>query len=716
MTGKSVARYARVALDIPGGEGFDYSFDEALRAVLEPGAWVLVPWGRGRRIGLIAELVHDTPVALERIRPLIGPVEGAPRLPASWLTLVRFAASYYHRSFGEVALPAVPKLLRAVPGARARGSPFERARQRGPSAVSAPDGGSAAAEPDRAPELTDPQHAALQALQHADGFRVFLLHGVTGSGKTEVYLNWIARLLLRAPDAQALLLVPEIALTPQLLSQVAARFPSHPVAVLHSELPDGERASHWLAAAEGRARLVIGTRLAVFTPLPGLAGVVVDEEHDPSYKQQEGVRYSARDLAVALAAQCRVPVVLGSATPSLETWRACEQGRYTRLSLPGRVTGGALPRLQRVDPRGRRLQHSLVPEAVAAIGACLARGEQALVFINRRGYAPVLSCAACGWLSRCDACSSYRVLHRMAAPGVPDAAGGDPRALAGASERGAAERRSGPPRYLLVCHHCSAEQVVPRTCPDCGNVDLTPLGRGTQRLEEGLRELFPAARVGRVDRDVARRRGAAREVIDAAHAGTLDLLVGTQMLAKGHDFRRLSLVVVVDPDSGLYSSDFRAPERLFSVLMQVSGRAGRAGGDSTVIVQTRFPAHPLFDALGRQDFAGFAAAQLAEREVAELPPFVHQALVRAEARELEQALAFLRQAREAAVAIDAPGVRIFDPVQMPLVRLAGRERAQLLVESDARPALHRFLDTWLAALARLRTPARWQLDVDPQEI
>jgi len=696
VASQAAARYARVALDIPGADGFDYGFDEALRPMLTPGAWVLVPWGRGRRIGLVAELVDDTPVPADRIRPLIGTVPSAPQLPASWLNLVRFAAGYYHRGFGEVALPAIPKLFRAVPPVRARGSAFERARQRGPVALSGLAEPPGAPSPDRAaPALTEAQCTALDALQQADGFRVFLLHGVTGSGKTEVYLQWIARLLERGPDAQALLLVPEIALTPQLLAQVAARFPSQPVAVLHSDLPDGERAAQWLAAAEGRVRLVIGTRLAVFTPLPGLAGIVVDEEHDPSYKQQEGVRYSARDLAVTLAAQCRVPVVLGSATPSLETWRAGTLGRYTRLTLPGRVAGGAPPRLLCVDPRGRRLQHSLVPEAVAAIGACLARGEQALVFVNRRGYAPVLCCDACGWLSRCDACSSYRVLHRVGAEGAADA---------------------GPSRYRLVCHHCSAEQRVPRSCPDCGNVDLTPLGRGTQRLEEGLRALFPAARVGRVDRDVARRRGAAREVIDAAHAGALDLLVGTQMLAKGHDFRRLTLVVVVDPDSGLYSSDFRAPERLFSVLMQVAGRAGRAGGDSTVIVQTRFPAHPLFDALGRQDFAGFAAGQLEEREAAELPPFVHQALVRAEARSLEQALEFLRAARAAAVAIDAPGVRIFDPVQMPLVRLAGRERAQLLVESPARPALHRFLDAWLAALAQLRTPVRWQLDVDPQEI
>ncbi|MCL4746515.1 MAG: primosomal protein N', partial [Burkholderiaceae bacterium] len=547
--------------------------------------------------------------------------------------------------------------------------------------------------------LSPAQQVAVDALCAADRFVVHLLHGVTGSGKTEVYLRWLAQVLARTRDAQVLLLVPEIALTPQLVAQVSARLPDESIALLHSELPDGERAAHWLAAAQGRARVVVGTRLSVLTPLPRLAAVVVDEEHDPSYKQHEGVRYSARDLAIALASQRGVPIVLGSATPSLETWFAARRGRYRLLALPERAGEGRVPVLRIVDPRRKTLSQGLAPESVAAIAAVLARGEQSLVFLNRRGYAPVLSCEACGWLSACENCSAFRVLHR--------ASGAD------------AARK--PSRYRLLCHHCSADAAVPRACPGCGNVDLAPLGRGTQRLEEGLAELFPAARIGRVDRDVARRRHAVREAIDAAHAGELDLLVGTQMIAKGHDFQRLALVVVVDVDSGLYSADFRAPERLFALLMQVAGRAGRSGLHSEVIVQTRFPDHPMFAALARHDFDRQADMMLAERRDARLPPFRHQALLRAEGKTLDKAVAFLGSAREHAAALIAAdqsldAVQLFDPVPALMSRVAGRERAQLLIESDSRPALHALLDAWLAELAARRSPVRWQLDVDPLEI
>jgi primosomal protein N' (replication factor Y) len=697
------AVFVRVALEVPGADGFDYAADPEQAPRLLPGAWVLVPWGRGRRVGVVVAQLRRTEVPPERLRAVLSPIDDAPRMPPSWLALAAFAARYYHRGIGEVVVPAIPKLLRTPPAAKARGSVFARARARLGGAVPAASGAPRV-------DLTPAQAAALEALGAPVGFAVHLLHGVTGSGKTEVYLRWLERIVAERPDAQVLLLVPEIALTPQLIAQIRARFPDEAVAMLHSDLPDGERASHWLAAADGRVRMVVGTRLAVFAPLPRLAAIVVDEEHDASYKQQEGVRYSARDLAIALAQQCGVPVVLGSATPSLESWYAAQRGRYRLLPLPERASGGALPRLRVVDPRGRALRHGLAPETVQAIEATLARREQALVFMNRRGYAPVLACEACGWLSRCDLCSAYRVLHR--------------------AERGAPGQAA---RYRMVCHHCSAEAPVPRACPDCGNVDLSPVGRGTQRLEDGLHELFPGARVGRVDRDVARRRGAAREVIDAAHAGEVDLLVGTQMLAKGHDFRRLTLVVVVDADGALYSSDFRAPERLFAVLMQVAGRAGRSGAASEVIVQTRFPSHPLFGALARHDYAGFADAQLAERRASQLPPFQFQALLRAEARTLDAALELLGRAkalgdaiagapRDGAVARDAAAgdealrVRLYDPVPMPLMRLAGHERAQLLLECASRKALHGFLDEWIPRLAALRAGVRWQLDVDPLEI
>jgi len=720
--------FARIALDVPltqlGASLFDYRVPSELATVVAVGSWVVVPWGRSRRVGLVAELAERSEIDAARVKPLSAVLGDAPALPPSWFELLRFCADYYHRGLGEVALPAIPKLLRTPPAARARGSAFTRARERfAPSAPAQPeerpgarpgtqDGQPGARPASQPPPLNDAQRAALEALGAVDGFAVHLLHGITGSGKTEVYLHWLERVLARDDRGQVLLLVPEIALTPQLAAQVAGRFPAHRLAVLHSDLADGERAAHWLAAVEGRARMVIGTRLAVLAPLPALAAIVVDEEHDASYKQQEGVRYSARDLAIVAASQRKVPIVLGSATPSLESWHAARRGRYGLLALPERVGGAQLPGLERIDLRGRTLRHQLAPESIDAIEAALARGEQALVFINRRGYAPVLACESCGWLSRCSECSAYRVLHRVAQT-----------------------RGSRSARYRLVCHHCSAEQPVPRTCPDCGNVDLSALGRGTQRLEEGLAELFPGRRIARLDRDVARTRGAAQKVIDAAHAGDVDILVGTQMLAKGHDFRRLTVVVAVDSDGGLFSSDFRAPERMFATLMQVAGRAGRdrAAPPGRVIVQTRFPDHPLFEYLARHDYAGFADSQLAERREVGLPPYRFQALLRAEAATQAEALAFLARGRELGEALQSQAtprglarasagalrddaVALLDPVPMAMSRLAGRERAQLLVEANARPPLHAFLRDWLAALRELRSQVRWQLDVDPLEI
>ncbi len=689
------APIARVALDVPIAPWFDYDVPGELASSLRSGSWVVVPWGRGRRIGIVLERAHESPIEDARRRPVAAVLADAPVPPPAWLALARFAAGYYHRHVGEVLMPALPKLLREPPSPRARGSAIARARSRA-GVLLRPAPGSAA-ESNDPPALTAAQADALAALTATTGFAVHLLHGITGSGKTEVYLRWLATILARDPAAQVLLLVPEIALTPQLAQSVRARFAGEPVAVLHSGLAEGERASMWLAAADGQARVVIGTRLAVLAPLPHLAAIVVDEEHDPSFKQQEGVHYSARDLAIVAARHGGFPVVLGSATPSLESWLAARSGRYRLLDLPERASGAKLPALRLARPGPASARHGLGEVAVSAVRDTLARGEQALVFLNRRGYAPVLSCPACGWLSQCDHCAAYRVLHR-ATPSRP------------------APSAPGPSRYQLVCHHCGAETRVPRACPVCGEVDLQPLGRGTQRIEEALAEAFPQARIARLDRDVARRRGAAQEVIDAVHAGDVNLLVGTQMLAKGHDFRRLALVVVVDADAGLYAADFRAPERLFATLMQVAGRAGRGGGAGEVIVQTRFPDHPLFGALIAHDFPGFADALLAERREAALPPYRFQALLRAEATDAAVALGFLADAK-AALEIGPSGpVRAFDPVPMPLARLAGRARAQLLLESPSRPALHRALDAWLPALDGLARQVRWQLDVDPLEI
>ena len=530
--------------------------------------------------------------------------------------------------------------------------------------------------------------------------RPTLLHGVTGSGKTEVYLRAAAHAL--ATGAQVLVLVPEINLTPQLEARFAARFPGHRMASLHSGLTPAQRLRHWLLAHQGRADLVLGTRLAIFAPLPRLALIVVDEEHDASFKQQEGARYSARDLAVWRAGQLGIPVLLGSATPSLETWQRVLQGRYRRLALPQRIGGGELPRVRLVDMR--QLPRSaisaaaaeetmpLAPPLLAALRERIQRREQSLLLLNRRGYSPVLHCSACGWKSGCAHCSAWRVFHK-------------------------ADR-------TLRCHHCGFTERVPRACPECGNLDIAPLGRGTEKLEEQLTAVLPGARIARLDADSTRGVGELERQLAAVHDGEVDVLVGTQILAKGHDFRRVTLVAAVNPDSALFTSDFRAPERLFALLMQAAGRAGRDAAQSArseMWVQTTSPGHALYVALARHDYAAFAQAQLDERRAAGLPPFTHLALMRAEAREAAAAMAFLRDAAVALQALDAAaGVKAYPPVPPALARVADVERVQMLVESSSRPALQRALAAWVPGLAALRMAhkgvIRWAVDVDPQAI
>ena len=491
----------------------------------------------------------------------------------------------------------------------------------------------------------------------------------------------IAEVLSRG--RQALVLVPEIGLTPQLEARFRAAFPGARIALLHSALEDTARTHAWLDAARGDAQIVLGTRLAVLTPLPRLGLVVVDEEHDASFKQQEGLRYSGRDAAIVRAKFAGCPVVLGTATPSLETWFNARGGRYELLTLAERAVPGAkLPVVRTVDLRVDNAEQGLAKTAVEAIRARLARGEQSLVFINRRGYAPVLSCEACGWAAGCTRCSARLVLHST--------------------------------DQKLRCHHCGAQESVPRSCPACGNVDLRPVGRGTQRVEETLAGLFPQARIVRIDRDSARRRADLARTLEGIGRGEGDILVGTQLLAKGHDFPKLTLVCVLNADSALLSTDYRSAERLFATLAQVGGRSGRREQPGEVLVQTRYPNHPMYQALIRHDYAGFAASQLAERESAGFPPFVHEAALRAEARKLESTMAFLRSAAQL---VPAPeGVQIYDPVPHTITRRADFERAQLLVQSASRPALQDFLRQWSAALpASTNTGVRWHLDVDPIE-
>lgn len=690
-----MTKRVRIAVETPQHSGLSGPLDYLAgdRAV-PAGSVVRVPLGRREVTGIAwpGEPADEAPDGLREVAQVLASL---PPLPAAWCALVDFAAAYYQRGTGELALAVLPPELRKLDDDQLANR-IAKLRKR--LAATPP---AAAAEPGPRPGLSDEQAAALASLvrlQASDAAPTALLHGVTGSGKTEVYLRAAEQAL--AAGRQALVLVPEINLTPQLEARFAERFAGRHIVSLHSALTPAQRLRHWLAAHLGLADLVLGTRLAVFASMPRLGLVVVDEEHDPSYKQQEGARYSARDLAVYRGRLEGAPVLLGSATPSLETWQRAAEGRYARLSLPTRIGGGALPRVRLVDmnqlPKTRGVTTTLSPPLVAALQQRLERGEQSLVFLNRRGYAPVLHCGDCAWKSGCPHCSAWRVFHKL--------------------------------DRTLRCHHCGFTERVPRACPECGNLDIAPIGRGTERLEEQLAAVLPGARVARIDADSTRLKGALEAQLGAVHAGDVDVLVGTQMVTKGHDFRRITLVAAVSPDSALFSSDFRAPERLFALLMQAAGRAGRDAAQaerSEMWVQTWHPQHPLYAALRQHDYAAFAESQLAERRMAGLPPHAHLAMVRAEARTAEAARGFLQAASEAAAALPgAESVSIYAPVPMSVARVADVERMQMLVESASRAALQRFLANWLPALHGLRSDRkaaqdrilRWAVDVDPLAI
>jgi len=681
----------KVAIDTPLDTSFDYRWTQTTKdsALPQVGQFVRLPFGRREVTGLILDVLDSSDVEEDKLRDVIELRHQVPPLSGDWIALCQFAADYYHRPIGEVALPGVPKHLReAKPASIERALKKIRLPSEKVATASAYSG--APAEASAAPALNDEQRAAVDAIAAAAGFATHLLHGVTGSGKTEVYLHAAKSLIERAgangQRAQILLLVPEINLTPQLEHHVRARFPHLRVATLHSQLSEGERLRHWLSAHEGHADIVLGTRLAVLASLPHLRLIVIDEEHDPSYKQQEGLRYSARDLAVWRARQLGIPVVLGSATPSIESWHHAASGRYRKLSLTKRaVTHAVLPRIGLIDMERNKAPDGLSQPLIAALRDRLERGEQSLLFLNRRGYAPVMHCDACGWISNCRRCTAFMVLHK--------------------------------PERRLRCHHCSLELRVPVSCPTCGNVDLQPLGRGTQRVEEYLQIVFPEARVLRIDADSTRRKGSAQQAFEAVHRGDVDILLGTQMVAKGHDFQRLTLVGVINPDTALFSQDYRAGERLFAQLMQVAGRAGRAAmqedRQSEVLLQTRYPQHPLYRALLAHDYAGFAEATLEERRSAGLPPFIYQALLRAEAKTLSAALEFLQNTRSL---LPHEGISINEPVPMTITRVAGVERAQLLLESASRAQLQAFLKPWVQALRAMKSRLRWSLEIDPVDI
>ena len=760
----------QVAVDAPGLQLLDYRAD----APLSPGMLVRVPLGRqtvtGVVLGLASPPAEGEAIALREVTGVFGTL---PAFDTNWLDLLQFVARYYQRALGEVIGAALPALLRnrnpqsiaaAAPNmgatttyrctdlglrelqekivprsvalwrlAQALGATRPDAPQQMPGttppaicSLSLPEARrlhpqaakvlaqwqqagwvqtSASAPPsaaaDAPPALHPEQAQALHAIGSSMGFAPFLLFGVTGSGKTEVYLHAAAQALQRDPAAQILALTPEINLTPQLIRRFEQRFGAEHLAVLHSGLSEGQRLRHWLAAHTGRARIVLGTRLAALASLPQLRLIVIDEEHDASYKQQEGARYSARDLALWRAQQLGIAVVLGSATPSLESWRAAQNGRYHLLTLTQRATG-VLPCVRLADTRRDptlRASGTLIGQALdAAIRQRLERGEQSLLFLNRRGYAPVLSCPDCGWLSDCPHCDAHLVFHR--------------------TDR------------TLRCHHCGHQAAVPRACPGCGSLDLQPVGKGTQRVEEALADKYPYARIARIDADSTRRKGAAASSFDSVHAGEVDILVGTQMVTKGHDFQRVTLVAALNPDAGLFSHDPRGPERLFAQLMQAAGRAGRAAlpartdadthnprlppSAPEMLVQTAHPEHPLYRALMAHDYPGFAQAELIERERAGMPPFSFQALLRAEHKQIEAVAAFLDRAQQLATPIALHlGVTVYPPIAATLARRADVHRMQMLLEGAHRGALQNMLAQWRAELTALRSRVRWAIDVDP---
>lgn len=712
-----------VALDVPVSTQFSYLFEMQIPV----GTRVVVPFRRSHKTGIVLSLKAEDDANHIDLRKVERVFDELPPLPKSFLNLIQFCADYYHYPVGQTLFSALPLLLRqakpvhlrddrlwqlnhsglsqqAPTGRYIRRLPLWNALSMHPVSTDSVKQFSAQAikwcqEWETAGWVDRPREVSSLIIESgpvlnkeqerviseviAERYRPYLLHGITGSGKTEIYLNLIADVLKRGK--QALVLVPEISLTPQLLQRFKVRFPATQFSILHSNIGDGERLHGWINAWQGHSRIVIGTRLAVFTPLPDLGLIIVDEEHDQSFKQQDELRYHARDVAVWRARQADIPIVLGSATPSLESLANVKMGRYKLLSLPYRAAKGArLPDICLIDIRREKLQEGVCATVLSAISSILSKQQQVLVYINRRGFAPVLSCPACGWVSGCPHCSARLVLHLNL-------------------------RR-------LSCHHCGYSESVTVHCPDCGNPDLQPLGQGTQRVEETLVQRFSQARILRVDRDSMGSRHAWDDVHQKMYQRQVDILIGTQMLAKGHDFPSVALVVILNADGGLYSADFRAAEHLFAQLIQVSGRAGRADIPGRVMIQTQWPEHPLYQYLQHHNFNGFVSAQLAERNEAGFPPYVYQAMLRADSDKLDRSIQFLKEVKYLVSVPD--GVKISGPAPALMVRLARRERAQLVVESTSRPALHVFLTLWLEEIRHIHPQfrtVRWSIDVDPQE-
>ncbi len=734
----------RVALNSPLRSLFDYlPPDSCTINHFLPGQRLRVPFGKNSvRIGIIISISKTTEIPKHKLKKALALLDEHPLFPQKHLQLIKWASQYYHHAIGDVAFTAIPSALRKGKAAKIKQeaiwqlTPFggklnadELSRAKKQLSIfqfikQHPEGvsqtriknefeniqnplselsakkiikkkiASSTNKPDKRWSCQDDsvwrlqpnkeqQNAIDKIIASSTAYHAFLLNGITGSGKTEVYLQVIRRML--ALNKQALVLIPEIGLTLQFIDIIKQRFGEN-VVVLHSGLSEGERLHGWLKARDGTASVVLGTRSAIWTPMPKLGIIIIDEEHDLSYKQQDGLRYSARDLALIRGQKEKIPVLLGSATPSMESMKNAREGRYQELRLSKRVNNSTLPDIHIHDVRNDKMHGAISQYLLTNIEQCLHNKQQVLLFLNRRGYAPVIMCHDCSFISQCPRCNVYMTFHKH--------------------------------KNRLTCHHCEHHERLPKACPDCSSHQLIEVGHGTERLGETLAELLPEAKILRIDRDSTRRKGSMQEMLDDIHAGDADILIGTQMLAKGHHFPKVTLVGIVDADRGLFSVDYRASERMAQILMQVSGRAGRDETPGSVIVQTHYPEHPLLDKLAQHDYQQFAQLLLEERQQTQLPPFSFQALLRAESNNQQFAQKFLNLARTKLQTLADGKLEIYGPVSAPMEKRAGRYRFQLLVQAEKRQVIKKFLTPWIENLEHLpeARKVRWSVDVDPQDM
>lgn len=664
----------RVAVPSPLYCAFDYLPPIGITLKkLQPGIRVHVPFGRQKLVGVILEIAHSSDIPKDKLKPMLELLDqdAEPLFPKSTLELINWVSSYYHHPIGDVVTNALPPALRKITHKKKSKTKLATTEVKAKCINSTI-------------KLNKHQEQAIATINAAQGFNTFLLDGVTGSGKTEVYLHVITKII--AEKKQALVLVPEINLTPQTIARFQERFPV-PIVVLHSRKNHQERLSAWLKARDGLAPIIIGTRSAIFTPLKNPGIIIIDEEHDLSFKQQTGLKYSARDLAVVRGKFENIPVVLGSATPALESIFNAEQKRYLHLKLPERAGNALHPSFHVVDMRSQKLHDGIAENLSTAINQHLAKDGQVLIFLNRRGYAPIFLCRDCGWCANCKHCDAKLTLHQK--------------------------------QKQLHCHHCGSIQRVPTKCEKCASENLVAFGAGTERIETALQTTFVDTKIVRIDRDTTRKKGSMQKILQEIHDHNCQILVGTQMLAKGHHFPEVTMAAILNTDHGLFSADFRASEHLAQLVIQVAGRAGRAEKPGEVYLQTHNPQHPLLQRLIKEGYAGFAKAALVERKQANLPPFSHLILIRAEARDAELAIKFLRTLRvKFGANIKNNAVEIFGPIPALMERKAGHFRAQLLFQSNNRTQLHKVIDELIPKIADLpdSTKVKWQIDVDPVEI